>query len=328
MPDRGATGGCCEWTNRTAAGSFPASITLSAVKPAAKPLLLVPFREVRHEQPDDCLHYEAVAVRGKEMDWTIPAHRHVGLHQIQFLERGHISGTVDGRPVEAAAPAILLIAPGSVHGFRHARDTSGHQLTIPSATLQQLLAGTRLAGAGLGSSFVLTELALEARAECTTLFDMLAREFRGHGAGRVPALLAAATLLAVLLLRLHGEHTQKEQAPGARDALVQRFRALAERHFREHRGLPFYAQALGVTPDHLSRSCRNATRQSALQLLHERLMLEARRLLAYTPMSVLEVAAAIGYQDPAYFSKFFARATGHSPSQYRALAAQGVRAPQ
>lgn len=301
---------------------------LPAVKPAAKPLLLVPFREVRHEQPDDCLHYEAVAVRGKEMDWTIPAHRHEGLHQIQFLERGHISGTVDGRPVEAAAPAILLIAPGSVHGFRHARDTSGHQLTIPSATLQQLLAGTRLADAGLGSSFVLTELAPEARAECATLFEMLAREFRGHGAGRVPALLAAATLLAVLLLRLHGEHTRKEQAPGARDALVQRFRALAEQHFREHRGLPFYARALGVTPDHLSRSCRNATRQSALQLLHERLMLEARRLLAYTPMSVLEVAAAIGYQDPAYFSKFFTRAIGHSPSQYRALAARGVKAPR
>ncbi|MBS0451036.1 MAG: helix-turn-helix domain-containing protein [Proteobacteria bacterium] len=298
------------------------------MKSAATPLLLVPFREVRHEQPDDCLHYEPVAVRGQEMDWTIPAHRHEDLHQIQFLERGSISGTVDGKPVQAKAPAILLIAPGSVHGFSHTHDTAGHQLTIPSATLQQLLAGTRLADAGLGQSFVLTELGAQARKECTLLFEMLAREFRGHGTGRVPALLATATLLAVLLLRLHGEHIQKAQVPGARDALVQRYMALVEQHFREHRGLPFYADALGVTPDHLSRSCRNLTRQSALQLLHERLMLEARRLLAYTPMSVLEVAAAIGYQDPAYFSKFFTRATGHSPSQYRTLAAQGVKAPR
>lgn len=298
------------------------------MKSAARPLLLVPFREVRHEQPDDCLHYELVAVRGREMDWTIPAHRHEGLHQIQFLERGRISGTVDGRAVQADAPAILLIAPGSVHGFHHTRDTSGHQLTIPSATLQQLLAGTQLAETSLGSSFLLTELAPPAHAECATLFAMLGREFHGHDAGRVPALLATATLLAVLLLRLHGAYIQKTQAPGARDALLQRFRALAEQHFREHRGLPFYAQQLGVTPDHLSRSCRNATQQSALQLLHERLMLEARRLLAYTPMSVAEVADTIGYQDPAYFSKFFTRATGHSPSQYRALAAQGVKTPR
>ncbi|MDM0046660.1 helix-turn-helix domain-containing protein [Variovorax dokdonensis] len=298
------------------------------MKTAAAPLLLVPFREVRHEQPDDCLHYEPVAVRGREMDWTIPAHRHEGLHQIQYLERGRIAGTVDGLSIDAAAPALLLVAPGAMHGFRHTRDTAGHQLTIPSATLQQLFQGTRLADTGLASSFVLTDLAGPARDEAASLFERLAREFRGNSAGRVPALLATATLLAVLLWRLHGERVQQAQAPGARDALVQRYLALVEQHFREHRGLPFYAHALGVTPDHLSRSCRNLTRQSALQLLHERLMLEARRLLAYTPMPVQEVALAIGYQDPAYFSKFFARATGHAPSQYRALAAQGVRLPQ
>ena len=57
------------------------------MKPAAAPLLLVPFREVRHEQPDDCLHYEPVAVRGKLHDWTIPAHRHDALHQFQLLEK-------------------------------------------------------------------------------------------------------------------------------------------------------------------------------------------------------------------------------------------------
>jgi AraC family transcriptional activator of pobA len=298
------------------------------MKSAAAPLLLVPFREVRHEQPDDCLHYEPVAVRGREMDWTIPAHRHEGLHQIQFIEQGRISGMVDARAVEAEAPAILFIAPGAMHGFRHTRDTKGHQLTIPSATLQQLLAGTDLADAGLGQSFVLTALAPEARTDCATLFGMLAREFHGQGSGRVAALLATATLLAVRLLRLHGERIQQARAPGERDALVQRFRALAEQHFREQRGLPFYAQALGVTADHLSRCCRNRTRQSALQLLHERLMLEARRLIAYTPMSVLEVSAALGYQDPAYFSKFFTRAVGHSPSQYRRLTAAGVKAPR
>jgi len=295
---------------------------------AAAPLLLVPFREVRHEQPDDCLHYESVAVRGREMGWTIPAHRHTGLHQIQFLERGSISGTLDGRPLQAQAPALLVVAPGTVHGFSHTRDTAGHQLTIPSTTLQQLLLGTRLAETVLATSFVLTDMAPAARSECAALFERVASEFRGNGTGRVPALLATATLLAVLLLRLHGEHVAQARARGARDTLVQRYLALLEQHFREQHGLPFYADALAVTPDHLSRSCRHSSRQSAQQMLHERLMLEARRLLAYTPMPVQAVAAAIGYPDPAYFSKFFARATGHSPSHYRLLAAQGITAPR
>lgn len=295
------------------------------MKPAA-PLLLVPFREVRHDQPDDCLHYEPVAVRGAEMDWTIPAHRHEGLHQFQFVRQGGLRGTIDGREFEAQAPALLMLAPGSVHGFTYARDSVGHQVTIPTATLQQLLGGSSLADSELGSSFVLPALAPQTQAECARLFDQLAREFRAQSPGRVHALLACATLLAVQVLRLRGERFGQEKQQGARDTLVQRYLSLVERHYREHRPLAFYAEALGVTPDHLSRSCRNVTRQSALHALHERLLLEARRLLAYTPMTVAEVAEHLGYDDAAYFSKFFSRNVGNTPSDYRTLVAQGVRA--
>ncbi len=291
----------------------------------AAPLLLVPFREVRHDQPDDCLHYESVAVRGTEMDWTIPAHRHAGLHQFQWLAQGSVRGTIDGRDFEAQAPAMLMLAPDSVHGFSYTPDAVGHQVTLPTATLQQLLGGSSLAQTELGASFVLHGLQPGDAAECAALFERLASEFQGRHPGRVHALLACATLLAVQYLRSHGEHFARQAGPGARDALVQRYRALVEQHFRSHQPLAFYAQALGVTPDHLSRSCRNTTKQSALQLLHERRMLEARRLLAYTALPVAQVAQQLGYDDAAYFSKFFSRAVGHTPSDYRTVVARGVK---
>lgn len=106
---------------------------------------------------------------------------------------------------------------------------------------------------------------------------------------------------------------------------MQRFVALAEQHYREHRPLAFYAQALGVTPDHLSRTCRSLTGQSAQQRLHERLMLEARRMLAYTVMPVTQVASLLGYEDAGYFTKFFTRCVGSTPSRYRQLVSEGVR---
>lgn len=293
------------------------------MKPA--PLLLVPFREVRHGQPDDCLHYESVAVRGAEMDWTIPAHRHAGLHQFQWLAGGSVRGTIDGRDFAADAPVLLMLAPGSVHGFTYTRDAVGHQVSVPTATLHQLLAGSGLADAELGTSFVLSGAQVDQAGECPQLFARIAAEFRAQQPGRVHALLACATLLAVQFLRCHGEHFAREKAQGARDTLVQRYRALVEQEYRAHRPLSFYADALGVTPDHLSRSCRNAMKQSALQVLHERLLLEARRLLAYTALPVTEVAQQLGYDDPAYFSKFFSRSVGNTPSEYRALVAQGVK---
>lgn len=292
----------------------------------AAPLLLVPYSEVRHDQPDDCLHYEPVAVRGAEMDWTIPAHRHEGLHQFQFLAQGRLQGSIDGRAVQAAAPCALLVAPGAVHGFRYARDTVGHQVTVPSATLQQWLGGSTLAETQLGSSFVLHDLPAEEEARLARLFDEVACEFRERKPGRVHALLACAALLAVQFLRRRGEQFAAGPVRGVRDALVQRYLALLEQHYRSHRPLAFYAEALGVTPDHLSRSCRNVARQSALQLLHERRLLEARRLLAYSPMTVAQVAAELGHEDAAYFSKFFTRAVGSTPSAYRVLVARGVQA--
>lgn len=289
------------------------------------PLLLVPYSEVRHDQPDDCLHYESVAVRGAEMDWTIPAHRHEGLHQFQFLEKGRLRGTIDGQDFEAEAPVMLLLAPGSVHGFTYTPDAVGHQVTLPTTTLSRLLGGSNLADTELGTSCVLPGLDREGEATCAGLFRQVAREFRTRSPGRVHALLACATLLAVQFLRHRGEHFRRERGQGERDALVRRYVAMVEQHHRTHESLSFYAQALGVTPDHLSRVCRHVTRQSALQILHERLMLEARRLLAYSSMSVSGVAHELGYDDAAYFSKFFSRCVGSTPSEYRALVASGVR---
>jgi AraC family transcriptional regulator, transcriptional activator of pobA len=286
------------------------------------PLLIVPFREVRHDQPDDCLHYESVAVRGAEMDWKIPAHRHEGLHQFQILEQGVLRGTIDGRDFTVEAPALLLMAPGSVHGFTYSRDAVGHQVTLPTGTLRTLLGDSALVSSALAGSFV---IALQEKAEVAPLFAQLAREFSASAAGRVPALLGLVTLIAVQFVRRRGEQFDAERSPGVRDTLVQRYVALVEEHFTQQRPLEFYATRLGVTPDHLSRTCRNVAGRSALQIAHERILLEARRLLAYTALPVSRVAQQLGYEDTAYFTKFFGKSVGHTPSEYRALVAQGVR---
>jgi AraC family transcriptional regulator, transcriptional activator of pobA len=290
------------------------------------PLLMVPFREVRHDQPDDCLHYETVTVRGQLHHWTIPAHRHEGLHQFQLLERGGATATIDGESHAVTAPAIMMLAPGSVHGFVYAPDSAGHQITLSSTALQSALKGAAQLEPQLCRSFVLSADALgDGVAECALMFKALSREFHGSSPARVQALMAYATLIALWYLRHHAPPPADARRHALRDTLVQRFRTLLEAAFREHRPLSHYASALNVTPDHLSRSCRNVTGQSALDLVHERLMVEARRLLSYTPAPVAEVARELGYDDPAYFSKFFGRTVGMSPTAYRESVHAGTR---
>ncbi|MFN0163799.1 MAG: helix-turn-helix domain-containing protein [Burkholderiales bacterium] len=289
---------------------------------------MIAFREVRHFQPDDCLHYETIAARGREYHWTIPAHRHSGLHQVHLLSRGAVEGSIDGAPLRVKAPALWIIAPGTVHAFAYARGSAGRQATLPSAGLLKSLGASPALVARLERSIVLDPGALGAEtAAVEDLFARIADEFGASRPGRAEALAALATLLVLKVVRLGAPPAPALRQAALRDALTHRFRSLIELHFRRERSLDFYAVSLGVTPDHLSRVCRATTGMSALALLHERLMLEARRQLAHSTATAASISADLGFDDPAYFSRFFSRAAGVAPRAYRARVADGREAP-
>jgi AraC family transcriptional activator of pobA len=101
---------------------------------------------------------------------------------------------------------------------------------------------------------------------------------------------------------------------------AQRFRALLDRWFREQRSIGFYADQLGITPTQLNRICREVLDTSALGALHARLVLEAKRDLAYTILSIKEIALTLGFADAAYFTRFFTKETGLAPGAFREAA--------
>jgi AraC family transcriptional regulator, transcriptional activator of pobA len=298
-------------------GTFPAFM-----KPTSP--VAVAFREVRHFRPDDWLHCESLDVRGRLHDWTIPAHRHEGLHQFQWLSAGRAELSLDGEPRALHSPAVLMVAPGSVHAFRFDPGSAGMQVTVPSARLVAAFADAPALAERLRASRVLQGEGLASGVErITALFEALAAEFAAAEPGRSEALQAHLVLLATWVLRQGGDLRPGAARSALRDTLVQRYRALLELHLRRHEPLAFYAGLLHVTPDHLSRACRAVTGLSALDLLHERMLVEARRLLAYTQAPVADIAGELGFDDPAYFSRFFARRAGHSPVAYRAALGNG-----
>lgn len=96
-------------------------------------------------------------------------------------------------------------------------------------------------------------------------------------------------------------------------ALALRCRDLVERHFRSERRLAFHADALAATPARLNAVCKARFGATASGLLHDRIITEAKRRLIYTGMSAAEIGYALGFEDPAYFSRFFSKRAGVSP---------------
>jgi AraC family transcriptional activator of pobA len=92
---------------------------------------------------------------------------------------------------------------------------------------------------------------------------------------------------------------------------------LLDVHFLEHWPVARYAEALKVTPTHLSRLMRETYGCPASQMIRDRMVREARRHLVYSNLSISQIAYALRFEDPAYFTRTFTQATGLSPRDFR-----------
>ncbi|MCP9750391.1 AraC family transcriptional regulator [Ferruginibacter sp. HRS2-29] len=99
--------------------------------------------------------------------------------------------------------------------------------------------------------------------------------------------------------------------------LVREFNMLVEGHFRKEHSVNFYAGLLNKSPKTLSNIFPQVNQKTPLQIIQERIVMEAKRLLYYTDKTVKEITYELGFEDPAYFATFFKRSTLLSPGEYR-----------
>jgi AraC family transcriptional activator of pobA len=157
-------------------------------------------------------------------------------------------------------------------------------------------------------------------AQCDTV-SVLFGEYAQHAPWRATAVDAAMTQLFVTLARALPSAQAREPGVGDRSvAHVQRLRTLVDERFRQQPTLGQLADEIGITTTQLNRVCRAVLGHPALAVLHARICLEAQRELAYTTLSIKHIAYKLGFTDAGYFTRFFERETGSTPSAWRAEA--------
>src|SRR4051794_1311273 len=146
-------------------------------------------------------------------------------------------------------------------------------------------------------------------------FTQLAVDCDRHSPGPLTAALLHHQL-AVLLLRIALLTAKPSSGPESRT--FARFRRRLEQGHPSSRRVEDYAEDLGCSVRTLTRASLAVTGRTAKQVVDDRVALEARRLLACTPMSVAEVGRHLGFPEPTNFGRFFHREVGMSPGQFRA----------
>jgi AraC family transcriptional activator of pobA len=288
---------------------------------ASSPPLYELYGEMGRDAALDGLHMESIADRSRLHNWEIQPHRHAALVQLLLIESGLARVQIDGQLLELHAPAVVWVPMLVVHGFAFSPETQGHVITLDQARVRNLTASSRGLWDGLGTS---RAAALAADSPQGQTLLAIARALRDDYAGTSPwraqvldgAVLMAAALVA-RLPPLAAETAEAVEPEGRAMQHLARYREQVERHYRNHPTLDTLAAPLGITTTQLNRLCRQHLHCSALDVLHQRLLLEAKRELGYTTLQVRQIADGLGFADPAYFTRFFLRLTGQSPSTWR-----------
>lgn len=263
------------------------------------------------------LHIEPLSARGESLGWEIDRHTHSGLFQAVFLFDKPGQAILDNQVAVAEAPSAILVPPGVVHAFNFEPDSDGFVLTLAAAW-----AGPKGAGRaselfhGLMEDAAVISLGDDA-ASCRAILEQLLREIRESrsGYGLASEWLAASALMVLARRRMLVSAAVDGGDP--RRQTFARFRAMVEAHYTEHWPISRYAQALATSESRLDRVCRALAGHSAFEMVQNRVLLEARRRLVHVGAPVSALAYELGFEDPAYFCRFFKRHTGRTPTQWR-----------
>jgi AraC family transcriptional activator of pobA len=239
-------------------------------------------------------------------------HRHA-YHELIWVREGSGRHLIDGQSVEFGARTLTLIAKGQVHQFARAEGVRGYVVRFDD----EWLSGSRR---WLFAGQECTPLTVpeEDAARFDALLELLRVEVE-RPAGPESAELRRNLLSAALLWAQRWREAQLEGG-GATSADVQlhrNFLETLERDFSSSHEARHYAAELGVTTGTLSRTLTRLTGRTTKQLIMERVLLEAARLLRFSDLSVKEIAARLGFNDQFAFSRAFKRQRGEAPLDFR-----------
>lgn len=270
-------------------------------------------------QLEDFIHCETIEFRTKMHNLIIEEHIHTSLFQIFILESGKIDIIIEANQRLIEGPAIITIPENTLHGMKAGKNVTGKVITISTSFLDTLFNHSCQSLLELSSAHIITAFDSIKSFEAIRLFiDNLYNEMKDNLPGKKMVLQNYCNLLLSLICRLPEKKSEKIVTSDSRNIRYFKiFQTSVKQSYTPMKSIREYASELNITSVHLNRICQSAIGKSALQVVHEFLVLEAERFLKQTDLNVSQIAYQLNFEDPAYFSRLFRKYTGASPKKFR-----------
>lgn len=245
-------------------------------------------------------------------DWIKEMHRDE-YFLFLLIKTGSMKFEIDFQKMTFCGPSIFFVKPGQVHAIDHvAEGTSGWSFAVEPGFLHQ----TYLQGL---DAIVSPIESLEHDSLLSTIEVLENMAFVLTDSKTIPQLKrdVVNSMVGIVMACLGNNDRMNAAIPVRWMDLYRAFRTLVEKSYATIKMPSEYAEQLHVSLSYLNEIVKSVSSFSVSYWINYEIVLEAKRLLHYTQLTIKEISYALGYEDPAYFSRIFSRSTGISPNTFR-----------
>lgn len=277
------------------------------------------YRDLNFIPTSNYIFWEMIETRSRGFGWIIDPHLHPNLYQFFFVDHGTVEFVGHKDIQKLTAPCILIIPPNTLHGLTYSADVQGNILTVSDIVVEDICKT---------SPFVLVMFEKTHQLLFNGTNDLLFTKIKSllteiddelftNKPEKKPFLNACFLKLFISIVRLFDSNTiGKMDATNITLKHFKNFQSLIKKS-GSHKGISSLAKELCITCTHLNRICKHISGRSALVLLQEYKIEQAKNYLGHTSMSVSEIAYHLHFEYPNYFAKLFKKITCLTPTEFR-----------
>lgn len=268
------------------------------------------------ENPDLGFYVKTFQEHKIEHPFVMDAHSH-NFYLLMLFTKGSGSHTIDFTKYNVERGSVFFMAPAEVHSWNLSDDTDGYVLFFNSEFYTMDINSKKLHALPFFKSKsklrngILNEPSLKE-------VELIMRSINAEN--NKPSVFQKNILrsyLDVLLYKLSSLLLENNKVETQKNSLIPELEILIERHFKKHQPVSFYSEKLNISSQQLNTIAKNNLNKTVGEMIHERLLSEAKRLLIYSTLSISEIAYELNFTDNSYFNRFFKKAEKITPDQFR-----------
>ncbi|MRT92608.1 helix-turn-helix transcriptional regulator [Ancylomarina sp. 16SWW S1-10-2] len=240
----------------------------------------------------------------------------LNFYAILIITDGEVNHIIDFKVHTLRKGDVMVISKGQIHAFEEGVDYKGYLVVFSESFMQKYIAQATIARINHLYNYFLKQEKINNPDYNQTLFNTLKRELKSDSSS-LPNIVAS--LLTVYLLKLNDENIRLATTSVDNKYMdyFQQFKLLVEQNYSKTRDAKSYASDIAISYKHLNEVCKKIVQTTAKTFIDNYVVLEAKRMLVSTSLSVKEIAFTLGFDEPTNFLKYFKKHTSLTPVEFR-----------